>query len=215
MKEKIRSFFWKFLGSRYYDFLKGQKNKSYLHQAKHLKMGIKSYHNGAYVWQWDLESSIEIGSYCSIANDVNFIVDDGYHLLSDITSFPHFAHMSDPKMLIGNLTNEAFRKKIKATKSNIIVGNDVWIGMNVIILPGVKIGNGVTIMAGAVVSSDVSDYTIVGGVPAKVVKMKYDNDTIKKLNAIAWWDWDVKRIEENAADFYLTVNDFVKKWECT
>jgi len=212
MKNKIRLFLWKLLGINYYHFLEGQK-KTYLHKAKNVKIGFKTYHNGAFVWSWHSESSLEIGSYCSIANDVHFILDSGFHLLSPITTFPLFNHMSDDSLPIGNVSQQEFKDNIRPVKRHIKIGNDVWIGMNAIILPNVTIGDGVTIMAGAVVSGNIPDYAVVGGVPAKIVKMKHDAETISKLKNIGWWDRDPKEIEENTADFYLPVNEFIKKWQ--
>ncbi|MBA2746841.1 MAG: CatB-related O-acetyltransferase [Flavisolibacter sp.] len=155
---------------------------------------------------------MEIGSYCSIANDVNFILDDGFHLSSEVTTFPLFNHLSDPSLTINNQTIFNFKDSLQPAKRNIKIGNDVWIGMNAIILPGIKVGNGVTVMAGAVVSSDIPDYAVVGGVPAKIVKMKHVSSIISDLLEISWWNWNPKKVEENTADFYLPINEFIAKW---
>lgn len=199
------------MGKGYFEFLKGQ-NKAYLHKAKNVAMGYKSYHNGAFVWQWHQNSLLEIGKYCSIANDVHFILDSGHHRLSEVTSFPHFNHLVDKDLPIGNQTQSDFRKNIKTEESKTIIGNDVWIGMNAIILPNVKIGDGVTILAGSVVTKDVPDYAVVGGIPAAIVKMKYDLDTIDKMKKIQWWNWSPEKVEENVGDFYIPIHDFVIKW---
>ncbi|HEX7869292.1 MAG TPA: hypothetical protein VF455_04185, partial [Chryseobacterium sp.] len=87
-----------------------------------------------------------------------------------------------------------------------------WIGMNAVILPNVTIGNGVTIMAGTVVTKDVPDYAIVGGIPGEIVKMKYDLDTILKMKQIEWWNWNPEKVEENVGDFYIPIQDFITKW---
>ncbi len=78
------------------------------------------------------------------------------------------------------------------TKRNpdILIGNDVWIGANVLIMPGVKIGNGVIIGAGAVVIKDIPDYAIAVGIPAKVIKYRFNDQQIKLLNEVQWWNWD-------------------------
>ena len=109
---------------------------------------------------------------------------------------------------------EIIIKPIVTEKSKTIVGNDVWIGMNAIILPNVKIGNGVTVLAASVVSKDIPDYSIVGGIPAGIIKMKYDTVTIDKLKRIAWWDWDDRKVEENVSDFYEPIQNFINKWLC-
>lgn len=211
MKQLFRKIAWKILGDDYYNFLKGQ-NKTYLHQAKNVTIGYKTYHNGAFVWQWHNNSALEIGKYCSIANDVNFILDSGHHMASDITTFPHFNHLVNKDLLIGDKTQYDFKKAIKTDESKTKIGNDVWIGMNAVILPNVTIGNGVTIMAGAVVTKDVPDYAIVGGIPGEIVKMKYDLDTILKMKQIEWWNWNPEKVEENVGDFYIPIQDFITKW---
>lgn len=212
MKNKIRLFLWKLLGINYYDYLKGQR-KQYLKPSKNISIGVKTYHNGAFLWRWHEESSIEIGAYCSIANDVNFILDDGDHLLSEVTSFPLFNHLNDNALPVGNQTLKEFKQTIQPKKAHIKIGNDVWIGMNAVILPEATIGNGVTVMAGAVVSGSIPDYAVVGGVPAKIIKMKHGPEEIEKLNQIAWWHWPPEKVEQNLADFYLPVNDFIRKWQ--
>ena len=98
----------------------------------------------------------------------------------------------------------------KATKSKI--GNDVWLGRNVIITNGANIGNGVIAAAGAVITKDVPDYAVVAGVPAKIVKYRYTKEQIAALNKIAWWDWTDEEIRDRFADFYLPVDDFIKKY---
>ncbi|MNQ99528.1 Chloramphenicol acetyltransferase [compost metagenome] len=84
--------------------------------------------------------------------------------------------------------------------------------MNATILPGVTIGNGVTILAGAVVSEDIPDYAIVGGVPSKVIKFKHNPESIEALNKIGWWNWPEKKIKANVNDFYLPIDLFIKKY---
>lgn len=211
MGNRLRKMGWKLLGKSYFTFLDGQR-KEYIRSSDHITMGYKSYHNGAFVWKWHNDSKLSIGKYCSIANDVHFILDCGFHLLSEVTSFPHFNHMKDTALPIGKLSQQEFKNSARPKKSNITVGNDVWIGMNAIILPEVRIGNGVTVMAGAVVSKDVPDYAIVGGVPAQIVSMKYDENTIEQMKKISWWDWPSEKVEKNAGDFYLPLNEFISKW---
>ena len=82
-------------------------------------------------------------------------------------------------------------------KGDTIIGNDVWIGYEAVIMPGVKIGNGAIIGTRAVVTKDVPPYTIVGGVPAKPIRKRFDDATIEKLEALRWWDWDEEKIKRN------------------
>ena len=83
-----------------------------------------------------------------------------------------------------------------ATKGDVVIGNDVWIGYRAIILSGVTIGDGAVIAAGAVVTKDVPAYGIVGGNPAKLIKKRFDDETIPRLLKIAWWNWDDAKIEK-------------------
>lgn len=91
------------------------------------------------------------------------------------------------------------------------IGNDVWIGANVVLLPGIKINDGAILAAGAVVTHDVEAYTIVGGVPARPIKKRFSDDVIIKLLKIAWWNWEPEKINENLELFYQP-RKFVEKF---
>lgn len=95
--------------------------------------------------------------------------------------------------------------------SPVNIGNDVWIGQNVVILPGVTIHDGAVLAAGAVVTHDVPPYTIVGGVPAKTIKKRYSDEIVDKLLRIRWWDWLDEQIKENLELFYQP-DVFLKKF---
>ena len=84
-------------------------------------------------------------------------------------------------------------------KSNgqVVIGNDVWIGANAVILPGVTLGNGSVIAAGAIVTRSVPDYAVVAGVPAKVIRYRFSHEQIEILNRVKWWDWDDEFIRDN------------------
>ena len=84
----------------------------------------------------------------------------------------------------------------------IIIGNDVWLGANVIVVDGVKIGDGAIVAAGSVVTKDIPPYTIVGGVPAKIIKYRFEKEEIKKLLQLKWWDMDVEYLKENFIKFH-------------
>ncbi len=92
-------------------------------------------------------------------------------------------------------------------------GHDVWVGHGAVILPGVSIGTGAIVAAGAVVTKDVGAYEIVGGVPAKVIRRRFPEPTAEALMALAWWDWDHARLQAALPDFRaLTVEAFVAKY---
>ena len=132
-----------------------------------------------------------IGKYCAIGPQVSvWGVDHDYNLPGLQVRFY--------KEILG--WNYNFRQ------SSICVGNDVQIGERVIILPGVTIGNGAIIGAGAVVTQDVSPYSIVAGVPARYIKHRFRQDVIEFLENIRWWNWNIDRIKRNARFFQLDLN---------
>lgn len=92
-----------------------------------------------------------------------------------------------------------FEDGMPYTNGDIIIGNDVWIGTNAIILSGVTIGHGAIIAAGAVVTKDVPSYAIVGGNPAKIIKFRFNEAKIKELIEIKWWDWDEDKIRQQVS----------------
>lgn len=129
-----------------------------------------------------------IGKFCAIAAETRFIM-TGDHKLDAISTFPF--------PIFGHGWEKAFNIMDLPVKGDIIVGNDVWFGYDCLITSGTKIGDGAIIASGAVVVKDVPAYSIVGGNPAKVLKTRFDDDTIKRLQNIAWWDWDIAKINRN------------------
>lgn len=97
-------------------------------------------------------------------------------------------------------------------EKRITIGNDVWLGRNVIIINYSNIGNGVIAGAGAVITQDVPDYAVVVGVPAKIIRYRYNPEQIAALNQIKWWDWSDDEIRERFDDFYLPIDDFIYKY---
>ncbi len=93
------------------------------------------------------------------------------------------------------------------------IGNDVWLGRNVIITNGACIGNGVIAGAGAVITKDVPDYAVVVGVPAKIIKYRYSQSQIEALNRIQWWNWSDEKIRNCYDDFYLPIDEFIEKYD--
>ncbi|KAB8155167.1 chloramphenicol acetyltransferase [Kordia sp. TARA_039_SRF] len=130
-----------------------------------------------------------IGKFCMIASDVTFIMNGGNHLTEATTAYP-FA-------IFGGAWQHAMEGKSYLDKGNTIIGNDVWIGHGATIMPGVQIGDGAIIATKAVVTKNVEPYTIVGGNPAKSIKKRFSEDTIRKLLKLKWWDWDIEKITQN------------------
>jgi virginiamycin A acetyltransferase len=128
-----------------------------------------------------------IGRYCAIARGVKFIMNGANHRLSGFSTYP-FNIFSDDWARVTPLPEEL------PFKGDTVVGHDVWLGYEALIMPGVNIGHGAIVAARSVVTTDVPPYTIVGGNPARVVKPRFDETTVSRLLRIAWWDWDAARV---------------------
>ena len=130
-----------------------------------------------------------IGKYCSIASGAKFLFNSANHTLTSLSTypFPLFAEW-DKTMRV----TEAWDNK-----GDIVVGNDVWIGYEAVILAGVRIGDGAVIGARSVVTRDVPPYAIVGGAPARLIRKRFDDSTITALLDIRWWDWDPHKVSEH------------------
>lgn len=129
-----------------------------------------------------------IGKFCAIAAETRFIM-TGDHKLDAISTYPF--------PIFGHGWESAFNVFDLPVKGDIVVGNDVWFGYDSMIKNGVTIGNGAIIATRAMVVKDVPAYSIVAGNPAKVVKMRFDDTTIARLQKIAWWDWPIEKINRN------------------
>jgi acetyltransferase-like isoleucine patch superfamily enzyme len=146
-------------------------------------------------------SLTEIGKFCSIGP--NFLCGYGIHPTNGISTSPSFY---SNKMQNGiSFTDEC---KIEERKK-ITIGNDVFIGMNVSILDGVTIGDGAVIGAGAVVTKNVEPYAIFGGVPAKLIKYRFDSETIEKLLKIKWWNWEKEKLKE-VEKYFFDIKKFIE-----
>ena len=106
--------------------------------------------------------------------------------------------------------DESFLEKRKAKTT--VIGNDVWIGHGAVIQSGLTVGDGAVIASNAVVTKDVPPYAIVVGVPAKVIKYRFDPETITALQEIAWWNWNRAELKVRYLDFRLPIEDFVAKY---
>lgn len=130
-----------------------------------------------------------IGRFCSIACGAKFMFTSGNHSMQSLANytFPIFFDEwgLDTKDICDAWDN----------KGDTVIGNDVWIGYEAVIMPGVKIGDGAVIGTRAVVTKDVPPYTIVSGVPAKPIRRRFDDATVEKLEALRWWDWDKDRLK--------------------
>ncbi len=132
-----------------------------------------------------------IGKFCSIACGAKFIFNSANHTMESLSTYPFPLFFEEWKLEKSNITQSW------DNKGDIIIGNDVWIGYDAVILAGVTVGNGAVIGARAVVTKDVTPYTIVGGIPAKPLKKRFADETIAKLIKLKWWNWSEKKIKEN------------------
>lgn len=134
-----------------------------------------------------------IGKYCSIGYNVQIGCPE--HPLNFFSTSPGIYR--NPRISKWcNWPKDDFKDPVK-------IGNDVWIGSNVILLQGVHVGNGAVIAAGAVVTRSIPDYSVFGGVPAKLIKYRFDEEKRKMLQASLWWDHDIDWIEQYINNFYL------------
>jgi virginiamycin A acetyltransferase len=162
----------------------------------HCSIGKFSY--GQYspiIFGLDGPATLKIGNFCSIGPNVTILLNTD-HRTDWVTTYPFMA------ILEGSIQNTF-------TKGDVSIGNDVWIGADSLILSGVKIGDGAVIGAHSVVTKDVKPYAIVAGNPAVEVKKRFDEETIKKLLKIRWWDWEFQRIKDNLA---LLLSDNISKF---
>ena len=134
---------------------------------------------------------LRIGKFCSIACGAKFLFNSANHALGSLSTYPfpifYEAWGLDPRDVAAAWDN----------KGDIVVGNDVWIGYEAVILAGVTVGDGAVIGARAVVTRDVPPYTIVGGVPARPIRRRFPQPVIAALQELRWWDWPRERIARN------------------
>lgn len=132
-----------------------------------------------------------VGKFCSIACGARFLFNSANHSMDSLSTytFPLFFEEweLDKKDVISSWDN----------KGDIVIGNDVWIGYEAVIMAGVTIGDGAIIGSRAVVTKDVPPYTIVGGVPAKPIRKRFSEETISTLLDLKWWDWSKEKVKQN------------------
>lgn len=138
----------------------------------------------------------EIGKFCSIASHVR--INPGNHPKWRVMQH----HCTYRKIQYGfdTVNDEEFFEWRR--KARVEIGHDVWLGHGVIVMPGIKIGTGAVIGSGSVVTKDIPPYSIAVGVPARVIKIRFETDSIEKIMQTQWWNWDRQTMEERLADFY-------------
>lgn len=151
---------------------------------------------------------VKIGKFCSIGGGVS-IISSSAHRAEWITTFPFIQLETD---FVKSHFKHYNEKNIVSSKGNVIIGNDVWIGINTTIMSGVTIGDGAIIGANSVVTKDVEDYEVVAGNPAKHIKYRFKKSEIIELKKIKWWNWPLDKIMDNKTLIESeNVEKFIKK----
>lgn len=151
-----------------------------------ISKGKESYHNGNFIVKGH-DGILEIGSYCAIGQDVKVILSN-HDISRTCMQYTFYKKYFGLQGMAGNKT---------ITR----IENDVWIGDNVIILPGITIGTGAILGAGAIVTKDVAPYSIVAGCPARLIRKRFPEDKIQLLLTSEWWNWSEQKIKENKEFF--------------
>ena len=144
---------------------------------------FESHVTNFYPWSRD---KLIIGKFCQIAAGVEFMMNDANHQMSAVSTFPFYT--------LEGWNMESPKAEDMPYKGDTVIGNDVWIGQNTVILPGVHIGDGAIIGANSVVGSEVEPYTIVVGNPAKPIRKRFDDELIALLEKFKWWDMDIDTV---------------------
>lgn len=135
--------------------------------------------------------SLRIGKFCSIACGAKFLFASANHTQASVSTYPFPIFFEEWDLDIGDVMSAWDHK------GDIVIGNDVWIGYEAVVMAGVTIGDGAIIGARAVVTKDVPPYTIVGGVPARKIRRRFSDNVIARLLELKWWDWPAERIQRN------------------
>ena len=149
--------------------------------------------------------AVVVGNHTSQYITTHPMIYAGAHL----AEFIEYTYYKEDKWYFEGV--QPHRDKIKPLK-RVKIGNDVWLGRNVIIANYSNIGNGVIAGAGSIITKDVPDYAVVVGAPARIIRYRYSPEQIESLNKIAWWDWTDDEIRERYDDFYLPIDEFIKKY---
>ena len=148
-----------------------------------------------------LGDKLLIGKFCQIASGITIIMNGANHRMNSVTTYPFNIMGNGWEKVTPSLDELPF-------KGDTVIGNDVWIGQNVTILPGVHIGDGAIIGANSIVTKDIPAYHIAGENPSKIIRKRFDDELINYLEQIKWWDWEEKKIFDNLE--ILCSNDLEK-----
>jgi len=154
------------------------------------------------IHMWTDRYRVKIGKFCSFSKNITIIV-DGNHQTDWVSTYPFGRCFDDINQ----------NPEHPSGKGDIIIGNDVWIGFNALILPGVKIGDGAVVGANSVVTKPVADYEIVAGNPARHIKYRFSQNQIDSLKKIKWWNWSIEKIKINIDILESpNIDEFIEKF---
>ena len=169
----------------------GIKSSPYLiENTDILTVGKMSFHNGGFVVQGS--QHVQIGSYCALGENIRIITEnhDYNYPVMQYTFYGHYFGKAHPGV-------NKYPPNKERTKGGVAIGSDVWIGHNTTILSGVKIGNGAILANGSIVTRDVEPYSIVSGIPARKIKMRFNEDVVEFMQKTEWWNWSESKILKN------------------
>ena len=164
----------------------------------------------SHLYPWNNDKLI-IGKYCQIASGVEFVMNGANHQMNAVSTFPFYT--------LEGWDMEAPEADDMPLRGDTVIGNDVWIGQNAVILPGVHIGDGAIIGANSVVGSDIATYTIVAGNPARVIRKRFDDELVALLLEWKWWDKPADEVNKlipvltssNLDEVRSAIRDFLEK----
>jgi acetyltransferase-like isoleucine patch superfamily enzyme len=174
----------------YLSMIKRVNFGKYLTIYDHVFISDAEIGNFVYISNHSKISNVSIGSFCSIGPNVTIGL--GKHPTDFISTFPAF--FSDRKQCQVSFTDRSYYTE----HEKVTIGNDVWLGANVIVLDGVTIGDGAIIAAGSVVTKDIDPFTIAGGLPAKLIKKRFSDEKIEEIVAMKWWEKDESWLKQNS-----------------
>lgn len=155
----------------------------------------KDFEKNNVLYQYPInQDKLIIGKFCSIACGAKFLFNSANHTLSSLSTYPFPIFFEEWGLDVKDIA------KAWDHKGDIVIGNDVWIGYEAVILAGVTIGDGAVIGTRAVVTKDVAPYTIVGGVPAKPIRKRFTQETIDSLLKLKWWNWPKEQIAQHITE---------------
>ena len=175
----------------------------------HGRSCVSDSHIGSYTYIGDGCELIgcKIGNFCSLAGNIQIV--NSTHPTRDFVSTSPAFHSTKGQCGTFFVKEDCFEQVLLKDGFSAIIGNDVWVGQNVLIIGGLEIGNGSIIAAGSIVTKDVPPYAIVGGVPAKIIRYRFTDDQISKLMADQWWNKPEAWLRANASKF-RSIDQYLK-----